>query len=66
MNKTISINPDLFRFTNDRKTRKVAPPKPKQDIKVRSQVKEKDKQKNYANNMYCVLFVNNKSVIRGI
>jgi hypothetical protein len=45
MNKTISINPDLFRFTNDRKTRKVAPPKPKQDIKVRSQVKEKDKQK---------------------
>lgn len=45
MNKTISINPDLFRFTNERKTRKNAPPKPKQDIKVRSQVKEKDKQK---------------------
>jgi hypothetical protein len=45
MNKTISINPDLFRFTNKRNTRKSAPPKPKQDIKVRSQVNEKDKQK---------------------
>jgi hypothetical protein len=45
MNKTISINPDLFRFTNERKTRRTAPPKPKSDIKVRSQVNEKDKQK---------------------
>ena len=63
MNKTISINPDLFRFTNERNTRKSAPPKPKQDIKVRSQVKEKDKQKKCANNMYCVLFASNKSVI---
>ena len=45
MNKTISINPDLFRFTNERKSRKKPPHKSKPDIKVRSQVKEKDKQK---------------------
>ena len=45
MNKTISINPDLFRFTNERKSRKKQPHTSKQDIKVRSQVKEKDKQK---------------------
>ena len=45
MNKTISINPDLFRFTNERKSRKKQPHTSKPDIKVRSQVKEKDKQK---------------------
>ena len=45
MNKTISINPDLFRFTNERKSRKKQPHTSKPDIKVRSQVKEKVKQK---------------------
>ena len=29
MNKTISINPDLFRFTNGRKSRKTTPTKTK-------------------------------------
>jgi hypothetical protein len=45
MNKTISINPDLFRFANGRKSRKTTPTKPKSEIKVRDRVREKDKQR---------------------
>lgn len=43
MNKTISINPDLFKFAGDRKSRKKTPPKPKSAIKVREPAKEQRK-----------------------
>lgn len=45
MNKTISINPALFRFAKGGKSRKKTPSDKTDDIKVRAPVKEKDKQK---------------------
>jgi hypothetical protein len=45
MNKTISINPDLFRFAKGGKSRKNTPSDKTNEIKVRAPVKEKDKQK---------------------
>lgn len=45
MNKTISINPDLFRFAKSSKSRKKTPSDKTDEIKVRTPVKEQDKQK---------------------
>ena len=51
MNKTISINPDLFKLSSDKKTRKKAPTKPnKGEIKIRQPSSGKRKQQNLRRN----------------
>jgi hypothetical protein len=51
MNKTISINPDLFKLSSDKKTRKKAPTKPNTgEIKIRQPSSGKRKQQNLRRN----------------
>ena len=50
MNKTISINPDLFKLSSDKKTRKTSSKSNINDIKVRPPPKDKRKQQNVRRN----------------
>lgn len=50
MNKTISINPDLFKPAGSKTARKRNEPKPDDEIKVRPQVKERRQQQNLRRN----------------
>lgn len=62
MNKTISINPDLFKYTSKKSSRKKKKKK-KQILKLNLRLVKSNKTKFLENSIYYVICDNNKKII---